>query len=68
VPCVTLRDQTEWPETVECGANRVAGTNPDSIREAVRDNSMPGWSTAPLYGDGKSALKIIDQLLATGNN
>jgi len=68
VPCVTLRDQTEWPETVECGANRVAGTNPDSIREAVRDNSVPGWSTPALYGDGKSALKIIDQLLATGNN
>jgi UDP-GlcNAc3NAcA epimerase len=63
VPCVTLRDQTEWPETVECGANRVSGTNPDSIREAVHDTCRSDWSTVTVYGDGKSAEKIVGQLL-----
>lgn len=63
VPCVTLRDQTEWPETVECGANRVSGTDPDSIREAVHDHCRSDWSTLSVYGDGKSAVKIVGQLL-----
>lgn len=64
VPCVTLRDQTEWPETVECGANLVAGTETEAIREAVRAEGGSDWSTLALYGDGKSAIKIVDQLLA----
>jgi len=68
VPCVTLREHTEWPETVECGANRVAGTNPDSIREAVSFDSNSDWSKLSIYGDGKSATKIVDKLLACGPN
>ncbi len=63
VPCVTLREQTEWPETVECGANCVAGVDPDSIRDAVREDCHSDWSALSLYGDGKSASKIVDQLL-----
>jgi UDP-GlcNAc3NAcA epimerase len=63
VPCVTLRDHTEWPETVACGANRVSGTDPDSIREAVHGNICSDWSSLSLYGDGKSAVKIVDHLL-----
>jgi len=35
VPCVTLRDETEWVETVECGWNRLAGADPDRITSAV---------------------------------
>jgi UDP-GlcNAc3NAcA epimerase len=68
VPCVTLREHTEWPETVECGANRVAGTNPDSIREAVGYDCNSDWSKLSIYGDGKSATKIVDKLLASGPN
>jgi len=63
VPCITLRDQTEWPETVACGANRVAGTDPDSIREAVRAESRTDWSKLSVYGDGNTAVRIVDQLL-----
>lgn len=63
VPCVTLRDQTEWPETVACGANRVSGTEPDSIRDAVREPASSDWGTLCPYGDGKSASKIVDQLV-----
>jgi UDP-GlcNAc3NAcA epimerase len=65
VPCITLRDQTEWPETVACGANRVAGTDPDSIREAVRGEDHSDWSKLTFYGDGNTAVRIVDQLLAT---
>jgi UDP-GlcNAc3NAcA epimerase len=66
VPCVTLRDSTEWPETVACGANHVAGTDPDSIREAVRGTQRSDWSSLSLYGDGKTATKIVDELLTVG--
>lgn len=62
VPCVTLRSQTEWPETVACGANQVAGTDPDSIREAVRGKQESDWSKLALYGDGNSATRIVSQL------
>jgi UDP-N-acetylglucosamine 2-epimerase len=63
VPCITLRDQTEWPETVTCGANQVAGTDPDSIREAVRGARHSDWSKLTVYGDGNTAVRIVDQLL-----
>jgi UDP-N-acetylglucosamine 2-epimerase len=36
-PCVTLREETEWVETVEAGGNVLVGTSPESIREAVSD-------------------------------
>lgn len=64
VPCVTLREQTEWPETVECGANRIAGADPESIRKAVEEDHAPDWSHLALFGDGKSAEKIVSHLLA----
>jgi UDP-GlcNAc3NAcA epimerase len=63
VPCVTLRDQTEWPETVACGANTVSGTEPDAIRAAVHADGCADWSSLSLFGDGKSAIKIVNQLL-----
>jgi len=65
VPCVTLRDQTEWPETVELGANRIAGTDRDSIREAVRSNHISEWPKAAPYGDGRAAKKIVSELLCS---
>jgi UDP-GlcNAc3NAcA epimerase len=64
VPCVTLRDQTEWPETVGCGANRIAGTEPELIRQAVMENHARDWSAFTPYGNGSSAEKIVDQLSA----
>jgi UDP-N-acetylglucosamine 2-epimerase len=64
VPCVTLREKTEWPETVELGANRVAGSAPASIREAVHANHQEEWPKSGPYGDGNSANKIVSELLA----
>lgn len=59
VPCVTLRDNTERPETIRIGANRLAGATSKVIvaksAEALRMNR--DWVNP--YGDGKAALKII---------
>jgi UDP-GlcNAc3NAcA epimerase len=59
VPCVTLRDTTEWVETVETGWNRLAGTDPDAIVAATRD-AAPAPEHPPLYGDGHAADLIAD--------
>ncbi|GAC1700318.1 MAG: UDP-N-acetylglucosamine 2-epimerase (non-hydrolyzing) [Candidatus Acidiferrum sp.] len=68
IPCVTLRDRTEWPETVEAGANRIAGVSATAIREAVREEHHLGIAAAQPYGDGKAAQKIVRELLSTRNS
>lgn len=61
VPCVTLRDNTEWPETVTLGANSVAGANREKIRAAVLSNGhYPQYSNP--YGDGRAACRVISEL------
>lgn len=64
VPCITLRDRTEWLETVEVGANRLVASDPDEIRAAVFDNCEVGWKGFAPYGDGTAAKKIVAELLA----
>ena len=64
VPCVTLREETEWVELVECGANQLAGARTDAILAAVgrveRGEVGTDHSQAPeLYGDGRSAERIV---------
>jgi UDP-N-acetylglucosamine 2-epimerase len=63
VPCLTLRESTEWVETVETGWNRLAGDDPDRIVEAVRA-AVPPAGHPDLYGDGKACERIAE-LLAT---
>lgn len=58
VPCVTLRPETEWVETVDCGWNRLAGSQPDAIRQAVAACQAPASPPPPVYGDGDSAKRI----------
>ncbi len=59
VPCVTLRDNTERPETLDVGSNVLAGTDPKSILEAAKASvgKKKGWVNP--FGDGKSAQKIM---------
>jgi UDP-GlcNAc3NAcA epimerase len=57
VPCVTLRDETEWTETVEAGWNRLVGSDPESIIEALASRPVPA-SHPDLYGDGRAAERI----------
>jgi UDP-GlcNAc3NAcA epimerase len=62
-PCVTVRDETEWVELVDIGANRLAGPSPDAIRDAVEVAMAATWCQASLYGGGSSAELIVDRLL-----
>lgn len=61
VPCITLRDETEWVETLETGWNVLAGADYDRIIQAV-DTMKPHMEQLPLYGDGHAAEKIIEAL------
>jgi UDP-N-acetylglucosamine 2-epimerase (non-hydrolysing) len=60
VPCVTLRDNTERPETIDVGANILAGTVPDKIVATSKTMMKKeiGWNNP--FGDGKAAQRIID--------
>ena len=61
VPCVTLRDETEWVETVDAGWNVVTGSTAHSIIEAVR-TFQPANVHPSLYGDGSSAAACVSLL------
>jgi UDP-GlcNAc3NAcA epimerase len=64
VPCVTLRTTTEWVETIDTGWNRLAGTDPARMVEAVRA-AAPDPQHPPLYGDGNAAERIANLLVGT---
>jgi UDP-GlcNAc3NAcA epimerase len=66
VPCVTLREETEWVETVEAGWNRLVGSKSDKIIDAVR-SFAPALSHPALYGEGSAASRCIELLDATVN-
>ncbi len=60
VPAVTLRENTEWSETLESGANRLAGTEPARIEEAAIAACQVQRAWEVPFGDGKAAEKIVD--------
>lgn len=59
VPCVTLRDNTERPETIEVGANILAGASPDKIVECARLMLQKDASWSNPFGDGKAGERIV---------
>jgi UDP-GlcNAc3NAcA epimerase len=61
VPCLTMRDETEWVETVEAGWNALVGSDSERIVEAVR-SFTPNGSRPVLYGDGSAAVRCVDLL------
>jgi len=62
VPCVTLRDNTERPETVDVGSNVIAGTDPGMILEKANFMLSIDKDWVNPFGDGKAAVRIIDLL------
>lgn len=65
VPCLTLRDNTERPVTVELGTNRLVGRAPARIVSAFRDVlANPGRGIVPPLWDGRSADRIVEKMLA----
>lgn len=58
VPCITVREQTEWVETLEEDANILVGTSIDKILEAVNKNVTPSYRN--VFGDGHASEMIRD--------
>ena len=61
VPCLTMRDETEWVETVTSGWNTLVGSDSGKIAEAV-DSFAPSGVRPVLYGDGFAAERCVDLL------
>jgi UDP-N-acetylglucosamine 2-epimerase (non-hydrolysing) len=60
--CVTMRDETEWVETVESGWNELVGADSDAIRTALRrTDDLP--EKPSLYGGGHAAERVVDAIV-----
>lgn len=70
VPCMTLRDNTERPETVIEGTNEIVGTDPSAIRPYMEKLISGNWKkgTIPELWDGNSANRIVDALIELNLN
>lgn len=64
IPCITLRENTERPETLIQGTNRLVGHNHAAIREAMEDLIEGRWrqGTVPMKWDGRTAERIATHL------
>ena len=65
IPCITLRDNTERPETITIGTNELIGTNPEAIKPTLEKLFLGQWKKGgiPELWDGKSAERIVEELL-----
>jgi UDP-N-acetylglucosamine 2-epimerase (non-hydrolysing) len=62
---MTIRDNTERPETISIGTNELLGTNPKAIQPAMNKLFEGNWKKGgiPELWDGKTAIRIVDHLL-----
>lgn len=65
VPCVTMRDETEWVETVQLGWNRLVGANASRVSQAVQDfvQTPPSPVSTSPYGSGQASSLILRQMI-----
>ena len=63
-PCVTIRESTERPETIEAGSNILAGLDVENILNSVKQitSIKPDWNWDSSLGDGKTASKVLNIL------
>ncbi|WP_020531589.1 non-hydrolyzing UDP-N-acetylglucosamine 2-epimerase [Flexithrix dorotheae] len=68
VPCMTLRDNTERPETITQGTNELIGTLPENLKPAFEKLFAGNWKkgSIPEKWDGKAAKRIIEHLIELG--
>jgi len=60
IPCITLRENTEWIETVEEGVNELVGVEPEKIKAGINNFSPSELNySKKLYGDGRTSEKIV---------
>lgn len=64
IPCMTLRDNTERPETILIGTNILVGTNPNNIKKNLKKLLAGKWKkgSIPKYWDGKTSARIVKQI------
>jgi len=69
IPCMTLRDNTERPETIEIGTNELLGTDPKAIKPAMDKLFSGEWKkgTIPELWDGHTSERIVDCLMGIEN-
>ncbi len=69
IPCLTLRENTERPETITMGTNELVGTNPDAIVQALEKLHQGHWKkgSIPEKWDGKTSKRIVDHLIRLTN-
>lgn len=64
VPCVTVRENTERPVTVEKGTNIIAGTEKEKVRRAIHEQMTRKYETTPPENwDGQAAKRIVEILV-----
>jgi UDP-N-acetylglucosamine 2-epimerase (non-hydrolysing) len=65
IPCLTLRDNTERPETITIGTNELVGTDPKNIAPYMKKINQGDWKKGciPEKWDGKTAVRIVEHLL-----
>lgn len=63
-PCFTLREETEWPETLEEGWNHLVGTEPESILKGIDKITLPDRPPdLKIFGDGKATERMKQEIL-----
>jgi UDP-N-acetylglucosamine 2-epimerase len=64
VPCITLRPETEWLETVETGWNVVVGADISAITEGYQQAfNSPPTKRPNLYGDGRASVEVVRRMV-----